>query len=400
MTGLSQRQKNGHAKSCPARFSHTTVKIDPFPAGGSKAPRALEQPRKRKGRTLLRLLAVLVLSLVLHALVIGTIRLPHFQDEAQPPLEATIVETPPAPLAEPPPPKAVPKPQVPHHSPAPPAPAPPAPDVIATDAGPGMVIGTPAEPAAKDTAEAGENPGPVAAPSAPLAPAPMAAKPVNQTLNYDVVALDPKQPNQSFVGNGVLTYRADASGYRATLEARVALLFISLKVLSSESSGMLGADGLEPSHYSETPRNKPTVATLIARDANGLPGAVTSSQGSDSSMAQAGVQDHLSLLFQLGGLLAANPAWREAQARFAIPVAGLKGNVETWNFLVLGHDAVSTPAGRRDAIHVTRVLRAGTNDRGIDVWISTEPIGLPLRVRYTEPGGASIDLVLASASPG
>jgi hypothetical protein len=361
--------------------------------------------RLRKRRTLFRLCLLLVLSLLLHAALLDRLPLiPHWTEVTPPPIEATIVDTPPpAPIALPAP--ITPLKPLPTHRATPLAPLslPPPPDVIATRDvdGPGLSLG-PADtgPRGGPSPEAGASPpqAPLAQPvvPSPSPPAPPATAPVNETLNYDVIALDPKKPDQSLVGHGVLTYRSDNGVYHATLEARVALLFISLTVLSSDSEGSVGSDGLEPTRYSETPRNKPTMITTIARDANGVPGAVTYSQGGDQPMAMPGVEDRLSVLFQVGGLMSANASLRDPYARFAVPVAGLKGNVETWNFLVSGHDAVVTPDGKQDAIHISRVLRPGTNDRGIEVWIGTAPLGVPLRLRYTEPGGATIDLTLAS----
>lgn len=363
--------------------------------------------RLRRRRTLFRLGLVLCFSLLLHAALIGTLpSIPRFSEIAPPPIEATLVTTP-VPVQAPPPAPMTPiaplKPLR-HLRPIQTEPLfdpPPPPAVIATQAagGPGIALGAAdAGSSGNGTPSVAAAPGQVPQPAVipPSPPAPPATAPVNETLNYDVVALDPKKPDQSLVGHGVLTYRADSGVYHATLEARVALLFVSLTVLSSDSEGGVGKDGLEPTRYSETPRNKPTMITTIARDAEGMPGNVTYAQGGDPQPATPGVQDHLSVLFQVGGLMSANAGFREAGARFAIPVAGLKGSVETWNFLVSGHDMVTTPEGKVDALHVIRALRPGTNDRGIEVWIGTSPLGVPLRVRYTEPGGATIDLTLAS----
>jgi hypothetical protein len=217
-------------------------------------------------------------------------------------------------------------------------------------------------------------------------------------LEYDVVALDPKKPDQSLVGAGTLTFRSADDGYRASLNASVTLLFFSVAILASESDGRIGVDGLEPMHYAETPRNKPTAITTIARDAQGVPGLVTHSGSQEVGSAPPGVQDRLSVLLQLGGLVRSDPALRAEHARLAIPVAGVKGDIEIWNFDVLGREPVQMRDGRQDALHLARLTRPGTNDRGLDVWLGDSPPGVPLRVRYTEPGGATIDLTLASVS--
>jgi hypothetical protein len=368
--------------------------------------------------TLLRLGAVLVLSLVIHLALIGALpSLPIWQQQKDEPIVASLEmpATPPAAIAvptpivpaqllplEPRPPKMKPLPIPADPSPAVVADSKPAPDtpVITSSDGPTTVAegGGAAPASSSDLAPAAPA---VAAPPAralPIPPAPPAKRPVDATLSYNVTAHDPKKPDQMLVGHGTLGFHADGNAYRATLEVQVALLFVSITALTGDSHGLVGADGLEPQQYSETQRGKGTSTTSLIRDADGT-SQVSSSQGGGVAQAPPGVQDRLSVLLQVGALMQANPAFNTPGARFSIPVAGLKGNVELYNFAAQGVETVKLDSGAQKGLHVSRILRPGTNDRGIDVWVGTESPNLPLRVLYTEPGGSTIDMVLAQSGP-
>jgi hypothetical protein len=377
-------------------------------------PKAQSMPSSRISRTtLLRLGLVLLVSLLIHVALFGALPgLPRWKANDDEPLMASIVTPPePAPVLRPPTPipplprphldrplqRIDPIPEIPQSAPAE-APVPPVvtSDNGATSLAQGGAPGSgPAPSGAVPGAATPSGDTPPAPP--PVAPAPPAARPVDAVLEYRVTALDPKKPDQSLVGNGTLSFHSDADHYRAALLARVTFVFVSLTVMSSESSGIVGSDGLEPEHYSETPRNKPTSTATFKRDVNGS-SLVSFSQGGEVASAAPGAQDRLTVLLQVGALMQANSALKQAGARFSIPVAGLKGNVEAWNFAVQGLEAVHADTGTAEGWHVSRVLRPGSNDRGIEVWVSNQMPSIPLRVRYSEPDGSTIDLLLASQS--
>jgi hypothetical protein len=206
-----------------------------------------------------------------------------------------------------------------------------------------------------------------------------------------VVGKDPKKdPNQSYVGNGILHWRLDGSQhYQADLTATASLLFLSFTVLESHSEGNIGAGGLEPSRYSETPRNREALVTLFRRGQDSV--GVQSGAIDETGL---GVQDRLSIVFQLGALLIANPDLGQAGAQWDVPVANLKGEPGTWTFRTVGFEPVNSGIGTIDATHVQRVLRPGTNDRRIDLWIALDLGGYPARILYTEPSSAYVDLTL------
>lgn len=373
-------------------------------------------PERLWSRTHKRLLVLLVVSLILHALALGLIPRwhPPFVDRRTQ-LTATLVALPPTRVASPSAPSPALQKKVriapPHPKPPPrPVPAPrPAteslplmsaqntapPDAHFTTPAPAAVTNATPNAAESDRArgtpsDAAPSKAASAASAAPLASSPPVDPPRSATLYYNVVAKDPRHdPNQSLVGNGVMTWAIEQNHYTLGLSATVNLLFVSLKVLESRSEGEIDVHGLEPLRYTETPRNRQPLVTVFD---HGPPRLGTSAGGAQTL--PAGIQDRLSVVLQLGALLRANPALTQTTAQFDVPVAGLRGDVANWTFFVFGDEAVATPLGTIHAVHLLRLMRRDTNDRELELWIALGRGGYPVRIRYTEPNESYVDLAL------
>jgi hypothetical protein len=366
--------------------------------------------------TWLRLTAVLLFSVLVHLMLIGALPgLPDWHQPSDAPLIASI-EPPqqPAPVELPLPLPLMPRAHVEKSATAvqsvepverSAAPADPKPVLTQAD-GPTTPVETgPDNGPMTATASAGVSAAPAlpVAPAAridapsqlPVPPAPPASRPVDANLSYRVTALDPSKPNQQYAGQGALIFHSDQSSYHASLQVNAQALFVSISVLTSVSDGTIAGDGLEPGRYSESRRNRSTGVATFARLADGT-SDLSSTEGKETVRAPAGVQDRLTVLLQIGALMQANPAMKHAGVNFAIPVAGEHGGLDIWNFTVLGEEQVRTDVAAQAGWHVRRVVRPGTNDRGLDIWVESAAPHLPLRVLYTDPGDKTIDLVLAS----
>ena len=237
-----------------------------------------------------------------------------------------------------------------------------------------------------------------AAPAPPETPAPPAAPPImtdppaSALLRYAVVANDMKSGTPTrYYGVGSLKWAVDERRYSADLEAAVPLLLFKLKLLVSHSEGTIDATGLLPDRYTETPRKRSTLATNFNRDERR---SITFSASQASLPLLEGAQDRLSVLFQLGALLRANPALAAENGHIDIPVAGVRGDVDTWSFATLGNEVIDTGAGRLEAAHLRRSAPSNTNDKTIDVWIALAEGGYPARIMQTEQNGTTYDLTL------
>ena len=230
------------------------------------------------------------------------------------------------------------------------------------------------------------------APVLPTAPPIKTDPPASALLRYAVVANDMKSGTpMRYYGVGSLKWTVDERRYSAEIEAAVPLLLFKLKVLASHSEGTIDSSGLLPDRYTETPRKRSTLATNFNRDERR---SITFSASQASLPLVDGAQDRLSVLFQLGALLRANPLLAAENGHIDIPVAGVRGDVDTWRFATLGNEVIDTGAGRLETAHLRRSAPANTNDKTIDVWIAVAQGGYPARIMQTEQNGTTYDLTL------
>jgi hypothetical protein len=332
-----------------------------------------------------RLGIVLALSLLLHALLIGYLRLHEFVPDGRPPLSAVLVPTPAAP---PPPAPHLQRPplqhQVPRSAPQPLATAPspdPLPALTSSQPSsaeiPSGAPGTGTGPRSSGEGAAGTASNQAA--SAALGTAPAASPAESVLLRYDVIARDPQRdPNQGYGGSGTLDWKLKDHAYTLDFSIEVVALILRFQFLETHSSGGIDEGGLVPQHYSEKPRNH-------------APSNLDLSAGN----AQRRLQDRTSVIVQIGAMLRADSALAQPGAQFNIDVMALDGAIETWQFKVIGNEEVSTNAGRFASIHVARVLRPGSHDRGVELWLTPARGDYPVRILYTEPNQSYIDLRLA-----
>jgi Protein of unknown function (DUF3108) len=355
-----------------------------MPMADDPGPRAAPTRTRHVGRWI----ALLVLSTLLHlALLDG---LPHWQSDPEPeehaPLRATLAPIVPAPVATPP---AAPTPApkaTPHPTPRPrtvPAPieSAPAPE-------PAPAVSDPAPAAAAAAPAPTVEPAPP--PAAAAAPAPRIEAPASARLEYTVVSQNAKESNPIY-GKGTITWNVFDGHYATDLQAAAEILIFKLSVLASHSDGTIGPAGLAPDRYVESPRKRATVATNFNRDERQ---SITFSASAASMPLEPGAQDRLSVLFQIGAIVTGDPSKATTGASFEIPVAGVRGDVETWRLDFLSRETVFTGVGPVPTVHLQKAARPGTNDRTIDVWVATANGGYPARVLYTEPSGNTVMMTL------
>ena len=247
-------------------------------------------------------------------------------------------------------------------------------------------------PASNTTAVAAPETAP--APVSP-APSPPTVAPQSARLRYKVVYVDTKNFNTvRYYGTGTIDWSTAEGRYRTGLLAVVDFLLFKVNVLESHSEGGIAPSGLVPDRYTESPRKRATVATNFNRDARQ---SISFSASPTTVPLVAGAQDRLSVLFQIGALLLADPQQSSTGGRIAIPVAGVRGDVESWLFETLGVETIDAAGATLETIHLRYVPRPGSNDRTIDVWTVSRD-GYPARVLYTEPNGNTTEMTLDAIS--
>ena len=70
--------------------------------------------------------------------------------------------------------------------------------------------------------------------------------------------------------------------------------------------------------------------------------------------------------------------------------------VQTYRFTRTGNASVNTPAGKYDTVEMTR--HDDSKNRVTTFWLAPKLDYLPVRIRQTEPGKATISLVLTDIS--
>ena len=204
-------------------------------------------------------------------------------------------------------------------------------------------------------------------------------------LAFAATAQQGAQPLQGVFGE--LVWLQDGSHYDATLSWT--FLFKTLR--SQRSTGSIGPTGIEPLRFSD--KRKTEVTSHFERDK----GLVVFSSNAPSVMLLAGAQDRLSVVLQLGALLAGDPARYPPGAVIAVQTVGPR-DAEIWTFNVEGEEALTVPAGDFQTRKLTRNPRKPFDDR-IELWLAPTLGWLPVRIKQTQPNGDFIDLQMRNQVP-
>lgn len=367
------------------------------------SPAAGHLPAERTAwRTPLVVSAVVVAA---HLALLGAIPLGN-APEAQAPSERfltrTIVITPPTPVAEVPKPAATPAP--PHAAPRPrpakprPAPAPPpTPRAVAAEPEPAPEAAAAVSAAPEGdpfaggttspTASAAPEPPPPPPPPPAEAPPPLAV-PGAVRLKFAVTGQQGVAPLSGVFGE--LQWQQDGQAY----EARLSLSFLFKTLRTQQSTGHIGPAGITPDRFSDT--RKTEVASHFVRDQ----GQIVFSNNAPSVPLMPGAQDRLSVILQLGALLAGDPARYPTDGAIAVQTAGPR-DADIWIFKIGEEENLRLPGGDFAARKLTRNPRYPYDDK-VELWLAPALGFLPVRILLTQPNGDFADMRLREriAAPG
>ena len=209
--------------------------------------------------------------------------------------------------------------------------------------------------------------------------------PGSVTLDFTATGQDGSSPMQGVFGE--LTWLQDGSRYDARLTLKV--LFSTIR--SQHSTGRIGPSGIEPDRYSES--RKSEVASHFVRDQ----GQVVFSNNAPSVPLLAGAQDRLSVMMQLGGLLAGDPGRYPAGTQISVQTVGPR-DAGVWVFVVGDEEQLSLPAGEYRARKLTRSPRQQFDSK-LELWLAPDYGYLPVRIKQTEPNGNFADAQLRKSLP-
>ena len=186
-------------------------------------------------------------------------------------------------------------------------------------------------------------------------------------------------------GQAELSLQRPGLGYELELKGTV----LGMEVLGMSSRGSFGALGFMPERFVDRRRGKDRLAANFDHAA----GRITYSGPPVAQPLWPGAQDRLSWMVQLAAIVEAAPTRYTAGSRIAMSVSGARGDVDTWTFIVQGHQRLSLPGGAVvEALRLTREPRR-PYDTQVEVWMDPAQHHLPVRARLTVlPGGETLEL--------
>lgn len=199
-------------------------------------------------------------------------------------------------------------------------------------------------------------------------------------LAFAATAQQGAQPMQGVFGD--LVWQQDGTHYDASLS----LKFLFKTFRSTRSTGAIGPTGIEPLRYSDKRRTE--LASHFVRDQK----TVVFSNNSPTVPLLAGAQDRLSVVMQLGALMAGDPGRYPPDSVIAVQTVGTS-DAEIWTFTISGEEQVAVQAGEFTARKLTRNPRKPFDDK-IELWLAPDLAYLPIRIRQTQSNGDFIDLQL------
>lgn len=186
--------------------------------------------------------------------------------------------------------------------------------------------------------------------------------------------------------SGELLWRNEGGSYQALLR------YSALGLTRVQTSrGRITGQGLAPERFSDKYRSE------VAAHFNYPQAKVTFSANTPDAPLLVGAQDRLSVLIQLGALLASNPKQVGNNSILSVQTVGARA-ADIWIFTVFATEPLSLPGGDMQAIKLERLPRE-PYDQKVEVWLAPQLGYLPARIRITEANGESIDQLWQATEP-
>jgi hypothetical protein len=326
----------------------------------------------------IRILAAIALSVLLHAIVLFTLRVrtPH-EVETPPPLTAQLAPLPPKPTVTAPPepqPKPAPKSRTVPQPAAKPEPrhAPRAPQQPHQTAAAPPVIAVPhgASPATvPPSATAPPAPAVAAAPAAPY-PGPVRQLPAQGRITYDLYL----GSDRFLVGKTIQDWQVEHKQYRLTSVAQTVGLAALIRYrLSYTSHGAVTSHGLQPESFEFVRERRDKIEQASAQfDWKEMTITLGTPDHRRTIPLKPGAQDLMSFAWQL-----AQMPLKPGVVR--MPITNGK-NLDDYTLKIGAHETVKTPLGDIDTIPVRQVPAPG--EESLEVWLAPQYRYLPVKVQF------------------
>ncbi|NBW25905.1 MAG: DUF3108 domain-containing protein [Betaproteobacteria bacterium] len=246
---------------------------------------------------------------------------------------------------------------------------------------------------------------PPAAPPPPAESAPAPAPVVPASPPAAAAAPVPASPSPSrplvWPGSKVLTYQLEVNSFplpaRAELRWRhdgaqyeASLALQSFISVVRTSKGAITPLGLEPLRYGEKITARSETAVHFQRDK----GIVSFSNNKPSVALLAGMQDEVSVFFQVAAMLGGSPQQFVAGTEIPLQTAESRA-VRSMVFVVGKSEVVDLPGGRVPTVYLSHAeppAYEGAKSSKGEIWAAPGLDYLPVHIRITEPSGTTYDL--------
>ncbi|QIL70355.1 DUF3108 domain-containing protein [Diaphorobacter sp. HDW4B] len=220
---------------------------------------------------------------------------------------------------------------------------------------------------------------PGAAGAKPSTEPPPIQLPPSTTLKY---AVHGEVKKMAYNVNGQLVWRNDGGSYEARQEVSAFLL----GTRSQNSTGKITPNGLAPTRFGDI--GKREIAAHLDFDSK----IVTFSANTNRYTISAGAQDRVSVLIQLGAMLAAAPDRYPPGTQISFTTIGPR-NADRWTFTVGETETLDLPTGPTRAVRLQKLPRHDRDLRA-DLWLGLDKQYLPVRLRITQSNGDFAELAL------
>jgi hypothetical protein len=200
---------------------------------------------------------------------------------------------------------------------------------------------------------------------------------------YKVIFTKNGNSNQ---GNAVVNWQQDGERYALNMTASMLII----DVFTWRSTGLLTSEGLSPERFSDKRYRKSEVAAHFDR----VQEKITFSANTPEAALLAGAQDRISVIWQIAGMLAADPQKFQPGQTFSLQTVSATV-AEPWLFTVNEPETLNLETGSQIAMRLTRNARREF-DQKIELWFVPAANYLPARFRFTETNGDYVDVVWQS----
>lgn len=211
--------------------------------------------------------------------------------------------------------------------------------------------------------------------------------PPSAELSYAIKA---RQKGFFVDGNAVMRWTTADRKFTAENEVRAILIG---KILDAKSEGTIDDYGLAPTSFTEKRFRKRATITSFDR-------ATRTIRFSTSELTfpiKGGEQDRNSMIWQLIAVARAAQGKFKPGSDWVFFVAGQR-DAEPWTFTVVKQEKIRTPLGELNTLHVSRAPPPDAQGRRLDIWLAPQREWYPVRLRFSDDNGDSIEQTLEKIS--